>query len=568
MDKSKIFVVDDHDTLRYTIEKFLSREGYEVVTASDYDDALEKLTETNFDLMLADIMLGAKTGIDLLQEVKRRGLQCPVILITGFPNMETASDAVREGAYDYVLKPVRRDSLLLKVKKALEYKAVIDKNRKYQLNLDAIFRSVKDGIVTVDGQMNVLEANEAINGICGFLPGEIKGKSYNALPLKCNGSCLKFIEKTLKTEKPVELNYMKCEHHQRPYGFVDLSTYPLVNPDGNSYGCVLVLKDVSRLVSLENDLHKRKQFHNLIGSSREMQDIYSLIQNISNVNTTVLITGESGTGKELVAESIHFEGGRQNKPLIKVNCAALSDELLESELFGHVKGAFTGAITDRVGRFKKADGGTIFLDEIGDISEKLQTRLLRVLQESEFERVGDSNSIKVDVRVVAATNNDLGEKVKSGSFRQDLFYRLNVIRLKLPPLRDRLDDIPALVDHFLKMLNIKHNKNVVSISEDVQRVFMNYPWPGNVRELLNTLEFAFVLCQNHSIRVNSLPSEFLDRSKTVLEPPGNGTNERKEIIQLLKETDWNKAKTARLLGVDRTTIYAKIKKYNITEKRI
>ncbi len=568
MDKSKILVVDDQDTLRYTIETFLSREGYEVVTASNYDDALDRLLEKKIDLILSDIMLGGKTGIDLLREAKQRGLLCPVILITGHPDIETASDAVRGGAYDYVLKPVKRDIILLKVKKALEHKAVIDKNLKYQSNLDAIFRSVKDGIVTVDEQLIVLETNEAIKGICGLLPEKIKGRSYKTLHLDCNGTCLHSIEETIKTEKPIEINYLKCGRKQKPDGVVNLSTFPLINPQGNAYGCVLVLKDVTRLVSLESDLQNREQFHNIIGSSRAMQDIYSMIQSLSCINTTVLITGESGTGKELVAESIHFEGERHNKPLVKVNCAALSDELLESELFGHVKGAFTGAISDRIGRFQKADGGTIFLDEIGDISKKLQTRLLRVIQESEFERVGDSNSIKVDVRVVAATNKDLGKEVESGSFRQDLYYRLNVMQLKLPPLRDRRGDISALVDHFLEILNDKHNKSVASISEGVQAVFMEYLWPGNVRELLNTLEFAFVLCCNQTITINDLPPEIKDSNKAVLGPPDNGINERKEVIQVLKQTDWNKAKAARLLGVDRTTIYAKIKKYNIVENRI
>ena len=380
-------------------------------------------------------------------------------------------------------------------------------------------------------------------------------------------NCLNAITETIKTEKPIKIYHLKCEHQQRSNSVVDLSAFPLINTQGNCYGCVLVLKDVTRLTGLESDLQKRKQFHNIIGSSREMQNLYSLIKSLSNINTTVLITGESGTGKELVAESIHFEGDRRNKPLVKVNCAALSDELLESELFGHVKGAFTGASTDRIGRFQMADGGTIFLDEIGDISEKLQTRLLRVIQESEFERVGDSNSMKVDVRVLAATNKDLYKKVKSGSFRQDLYYRLNVMQLKLPPLRDRRDDIPALVDHFLGVLNNKHNKNITSISENVQRVFMNNSWLGNVRELLNTLEFAFVLCHNHTITINNLPPELIDSNTTMLESPDKEADERKEIIQVLKKTDWNKAKTARLLGIDRTTIYAKIKKYNIVENR-
>ncbi len=568
MNKFKICVIDDQEAIRYNIKTFLLREGYEVVTAVDYEDALNQLSKMDFDLILTDIMLGANTGIDLLRDVKQRGLTCPVILITGHPDIGTASDAVRDGAYDYILKPVKRDILLLRVKKALEHKVVTDKNRECQSNLDAIFRSVKDGIITVDKQLIVLETNEAVREICGLLPDKIKGRSYNTLHLDCNRKCIYSVRETIKSGMPIEINHMKCERQQRQDGVVDLSTFPLINHQGKAYGCVLVLKDVTRLVDLESDLQKRKQFHNIIGSSREMQDLYSLIQNISNVNTTVLVTGESGTGKELVAESIHFEGDRYNKPLVKVNCAALSDELLESELFGHVKGSFTGATTDRVGRFQKADGGTVFLDEIGDISERLQTRLLRVIQENEFERVGDSNTIKVDVRVVAATNKDLGKEMESGSFRQDLYYRLNVMRLKLPPLRDRRGDISALVDHFMAVLNKKHNKNITSVSDNVKNVFMNYSWPGNVRELMNTLEFAFVLCRYNAISIDNLPAEIIDSDKTVFGQPDKGVIERKEIIQVLKQTDWNKAKASRLLGVDRTTIYSKIKKYNIVENRI
>jgi DNA-binding NtrC family response regulator len=312
-------------------------------------------------------------------------------------------------------------------------------------------------------------------------------------------------------------------------------------------------------------MHERTQFYNIIGSSRKMQNIYSLIENLSSVQTTVLITGESGTGKELIADALHYHGECRDKPLVKVNCAALSDELLESELFGHAKGAFTGATTDRVGRFQKADGGTIFLDEIGEISNKLQLRLLRVLQEGEFERVGDSDQIKVNVRVIAATNNELHKMVSAGSFREDLYYRLNVVQLTLPPLRERREDIPAMLDHFLNGFNKKLNKNVTAISEDVQRRFMSYSWPGNIRELQNTLEFAVVLCHGSTITIRDLSPEFIDRNEAVLDPADKNEDERQAIIRALKETGWNKAKASRLLGIDRKTIYTKIARYNIVE---
>jgi len=329
----------------------------------------------------------------------------------------------------------------------------------------------------------------------------------------------------------------------------------------------MVLKDETRLVSLESDLHERVQFHNIIGSSRKMQGIYSLIESLSDVQTTVLVTGESGTGKELIADALHYHGENRDGPFVKVNCAALSDELLESELFGHVKGAFTGATAERIGRFQKADGGTIFLDEIGEISNKLQLRLLRVLQEGEFEKVGDSDQIKVNVRVIAATNSELHKMVKAGSFREDLYYRLNVVQLSLPPLRDRREDMPAMLEHFLNRFSNKINKEITAISKDVQGMFMKYSWPGNIREFQNTLEFAVVLCNGSTITVNDLPPEFMDRNSVVLEPDYKNEDERQAIIHALKETGWNKAKAARLLGIDRKTIYTKITKYNIVEDR-
>ncbi len=565
--KPRILVVDDEEDLRYTVETFLVREGYEVDTAGSYKESLSKVSSMQFDLILTDIILGDGTGVDILQEVDKRNQSCPVILITGCPNIETATEAVRGGAYDYIAKPVKKDVILQKVEMALRYKAVIDENRKRQVNFDAIFRSVKDAIVTVDEELTVLETNNAVKDICGFLPDEIKGKLFSSIQLHCQGECLNAIVETIKTKKPVEMHRIECKHQLRPDGVVSISTFPLKNLQESIYGCVMVLKDETRLACLEGELHERTQFHNIIGSSRKMQNIYSLIESLSNVQTTILITGESGTGKELIADALHYHGEHCDSPFVKVNCAALSDELLESELFGHVKGAFTGATTERIGRFQKADGGTIFLDEIGEISSKLQLRLLRVLQEGEFERVGDSDQIKVNVRVIAATNNELHKMVKSGSFREDLYYRLNVVQLSLPPLRDRREDIPAMLEHFLYKFNKKLHKNVTAISEDVRRVFMNYSWPGNIRELQNTLEFAIVLSHGSTITANDLPTEFKDRNKAVLDPAFNNEDERQSIIRALKETDWNKAKASRLLGIDRKTIYTKIEKYSIVEDR-
>jgi transcriptional regulator with PAS, ATPase and Fis domain len=302
-----------------------------------------------------------------------------------------------------------------------------------------------------------------------------------------------------------------------------------------------------------------------------MQNIYRLLEDLANLDTTVLITGESGTGKELVARALHYSGNRAFQPFTTVNCSALAESLLESELFGHVKGAFTGAIKDRLGRFETANGGTIFLDEIGDISPLIQLKLLRVLQEKEFERVGESTPRKVDVRVIASTNKDLREKVRNGEFRQDLYYRLKVVEVVLPPLRERLEDIPLLVDHFRGIFNERFGKNIEGISGEVLNIFMNYSWPGNVRELEHVMEHAFVLCHGGLITMeqipvdirNVMPSGHSIRQKSKTKAP----REKEEIINALKNTGWNKAKAARLLGIGRRTIYRKIDDYQIEKEQ-
>jgi DNA-binding NtrC family response regulator len=279
----------------------------------------------------------------------------------------------------------------------------------------------------------------------------------------------------------------------------------------------------------------------------------------------VLITGESGTGKRLVAEALHYSRRESEKtPFVVISCSSLSDNLLESELFGHVKGAYTGAVSDRVGRFQKAEGGTIFLDEMGDISDAMQLRLLRVIEERVFERVGDSDTIKSNVRIIAATNQDLRRKVRDGIFREDLYHRLKVMELRIPPLRDRYEDIPLLVDHFIKKLNTRLNKNINTISADVQKIFMGYKWPGNVRELYNTLEYAFTICNDTVITIDKLPSDF--ENAIIRDRRGVGIskiNSRQQILQALAKTDWNKAKAARMLGIHRVTIYKMMKKYRI-----
>ncbi len=561
----KILIIDDEESIRFTFKTFLSDEGYEVATVDNYDKALEIIDERNVDMIFADIILGDKTGIDVLRKVREKDPNCPVVMITGYPHIDSASDALRLGAFDYIPKPVQQDTLLQLTKKAIQHRALVNEKEKYRLNLEAIFRSVNEGIITVDKDMSVLSINEAAENICGYSRDTI-GVTFSELPKLCYGKCIEVLEETISKKKPVQVYRHECSQVNNRGKVVTLTTSPLIDSYGLFSGAVLVIRDETLLTNLERDLRELHQFHNIIGKDEKMQNIYNLIEELADIQSTVLITGESGTGKELVAEALHYRGVRRNNPLVKVNCSALSETLLESELFGHVKGAFTGAISDKVGRFQKANGGTIFLDEIGDISPRMQLRLLRVLQEREFERVGDSTPIKVDVRIITATNQDLRKKVRLGEFREDLYYRLKVVEIKIPPLRDRQEDIPLLIDHLLQKLDNKLNKGVKGVSQDVLKIFMDYQWPGNVRELEHTLEHASILCRQDTISYHDLPADFKEyiEAKAPLLREKKG-DEREAILQALEKTDWNKAKGARLLGISRRTIYRKIKEYNITE---
>jgi PAS domain S-box-containing protein len=558
---ANILVVDDEKGIRYTFNRFLSEEGYNVVTAEDFDGALSYINEMEFDIVFVDIILGGKTGIDVLREIKKKGQRCPVIVITGAPDIETASEALRLGAFDFITKPVVQDALIRTAKIALKNKRLSDDNERYRLNLEAIYSSVKEAIITVDRNLTVIELNDSARDICGLTREHI-GKEFRILQKDCTGNCLNFIRQTLETMQPVEARHMTCKCRNNIEMVLDITTSPLHDHNNEFSGAVLVVSDSTRLSRMEKDLKERQGFYKIVGQNQNMQKLYSLIENLANVQSTVLITGESGTGKELVAEALHHRGNRNSNPLVKVNCSALQEQLLESELFGHVKGAFTDAHTDKEGRFQKADGGTIFLDEIGDISPRIQLRLLRVLQDMEFEKVGDSTPIRVDVRVVAATNQDINEKVRLGEFRKDLYYRLNVVEMHVPPLRERTDDIPLLVDHFIEKLNRKLNKQITSASSDVMNIFMLYSWPGNIRELEHAIEHAIIVSTSSIINLNNLPSN-LTAAVSIAPSPSIRNEGREEILQALRKTAWNKAKAARLLGISRQTFYRKIKKYNI-----
>ncbi len=458
--KSKILIVDDDKIVLRAASEILTREGYTVVSIDDAVEGLATVKDPSIDVAVLDIKMPNLSGMDLLKAFKQTRPDVEVIMMTAFATVETAVEAVKGGAYDYLTKPFENiDVLSLAVGRAAEKKGLRDRTR-----------------------------------------------------------------------------------------------------------------------VLEEALSARDQFEELVGQSQQMRAVFKLVETVSYSTATVLIQGESGTGKELVARAIHFRSPRRDKPFVAVNCSALTETLLESELFGHVKGSFTGAVANKKGLFEAADGGTIFLDEIGDIPPATQVRLLRVLQEGEVKRVGANDTLKVDVRVIAATNVDLAKAKEQGKFREDLFYRLNVITVALPPLRDRPEDIPLLAHHFLKIYAAKIGKRVIAISPQAMEALTTYRWTGNVRELENVVERAVVLAAGEIIGVDDLPHEIRTNTKGGGEvevfslahlPYAQAKKlamrafERRYLSVLLERSQGNVSMAARAAGVDRSNFRRLLKQYEV-----
>ncbi|MBP8626947.1 MAG: sigma-54-dependent Fis family transcriptional regulator, partial [Syntrophorhabdales bacterium] len=435
MKPAQILIVEDDAKLRMVLREIITKEGHYVDSVETGEAALAKAGGTDYDLIITDLRLPGIDGMDVLKAIRKSRPDISVIMITAYATIDTAVEAMREGAEDYIAKPFNLDEIRLIVKKVLERKAIVDDNR-----------------------------------------------------------------------------------------------------------------------LLRSQLRKKYSYENVVGNSEAMIDVYKTIDRVKDSKATVLILGETGTGKELVARAIHYNSIRSEKPFLPVNCAALTESLLESELFGYVKGAFTGAVRDKRGVFEVADGGTVFLDEIGDISLRLQQVLLRVLENGEIQPVGATTRKKVDVRVVAATNSNLEEMMKKGSFRPDLYYRLNVIVLKLPSLRKRKEDIAALAGHFLRKYCADNNKAITGISKDALHLLERYDWPGNVRELENVIERATLLETANEITPGSLPENLrvvndiesmtLDEDMQTLEEMG-----RAHIIKVLEKVNGNRVKASEILGI-------------------
>jgi DNA-binding NtrC family response regulator len=445
-----ILVVDDEEIVRESLLDWLREDGYHVETAEDGLKALEKFKKRSWDIALVDLKMPTMDGLELMEKIKESHPETQVVIITAYATVNTAVQAMKIGAYDYLVKPFNPEELSLLIKRLVESQKLVK-----------------------------------------------------------------------------EISYLRKE------------------------------------------LHKQYQFYDLISKSSMMQKVFDLAHTVAKSNSNILILGESGTGKELLARATHNESLRAARPFVPVSCVALTETLLESELFGHEKGAFTDAIAQKKGKFELADGGTIFLDEIGDISPKLQLSLLRVLQEKEFTRVGGTQSIKVDVRIIAATNRDLKKAVDEGTFRDDLYYRLNVISIELPPLREHKEDIPLLAYHFMEKFNIEGVGKGERIAEEALDLLIKYEWPGNVRELENVIERAMVITKGTLIKaedLNLLP--LVTEVKDTAAPSGDKTIksiEKKHIEKILSENNWNIQKSAEQLGIDRVTLYNKIKKYKLKE---
>jgi len=442
-----------------------------------------------------------------------------------------------------------------------------------------IVDTLQDGVIVVDPMGRVLAMNPSAERLTGYRAEELAGKSCRVLD--CTGCRIIGkgpAEQWCGLYRDGDVRAKKCMITNKENRTVNVikNASVLRSEDGKIIGAVETLTDMSEIIrqqqeihSLRRNLHLDEGYHGILGKSAVMQDLFELIDNVAATDSPVMIQGESGTGKELVARAIHDVSPRSSKPFVKVNCASLNENLLESELFGHTRGAYTGADRTRIGRFEAAHGGTIFLDEIGDVPLSTQVKLLRVLEEKEIERVGDHRPIKVDVRIVSATHKSLERLIEENAFREDLFFRINVFPMHIAPLQERPEDIPAIVQHFIRENTQKTGKKILGLTPEAMEKLSAYPWPGNVRELRNAVEYAFVLCNSGGIAVGHLPPKIVaGPSASCPEPalPAAGKkhrSEREALVRALEQTGGNRTEAARILGVSRVTVWKRMKKFGI-----
>ncbi len=428
-----------------------------------------------------------------------------------------------------------------------------------------ILDSIADGVFTVDSNWRITSFNRAAEETTGVSRQEAIGRPCCEVfrASICDSACA--LHQTLRTGKPVvnkRVTITTADNERIP---ISISTSVLRDENGRMIGGVETFRDLTLVEQLRREIDHQHSFQDIISRNPVMRGLFDILPEVAESESTVLIEGESGTGKELFARAIHDLSPRREGPFVAVNCGALPDSLLESELFGHEAGAFTDAKRRKIGRFAQAEGGTLFLDEIGDISPALQVRLLRVLQEREYEPLGSERSVRADVRILAATNHDLQAMAERGTFRRDLYYRVKVVGMRLPPLRKRREDIPLLVDHFIARFNALRGKFVEGTSDEAMRILMAHDWPGNVRELENAVEHAFVLCSQGHIEPHHLPGQLQSGQNELPEQPTKLADaETRLIVETLKRNDWHRGRTARDLGIDPSTLWRKMKRLHIS----
>ncbi|MFH1918477.1 MAG: sigma 54-interacting transcriptional regulator [Planctomycetota bacterium] len=560
---STILIVEDEQIVAVAIEGHLQRLGYQVVgTAASGEEACKKAAELDPDLVLMDVRIeGPMDGIEAAQRI-RQSRDVPVVFLTAYSDVDTVERAKVVEPYGYIVKPFDARDLHTTIEMALHKGNADRRLRESHENMRTILDAQRHGTVMLDAHGRVRFASQAALRMAKASDREVVGHGLvDLLPLSREQATA--LEETCRRPQDergkVALVLDDDGSHPRHLE-IEIADDP--RHDG---GTILFLYDVSPLFHLRRQLDEHATFQKMIGKSKPMRQVFQTIQDVARVDSTVLIEGETGTGKELVARAIHQLGRRSHSPFVAINCAGLSDELAASQLFGHRRGSFTGAISDQQGLFEAAHGGTLFLDEIGDLSLRVQTALLRVLEENAVLPLGESAPRPVDVRVLTATHRDLVHEAAEQQFRYDLLYRIRVARVSLPALRQRREDLPILVRAFLADHRASTGKQVDAVSDDAMAVMMEYKWPGNVRELRNALEYAVIRARGSILQTEDLPPELLER-RTGADQGDSGLDEVDQLRAALKRARGNRTRAAALLGISRATLYRRLGELGIEDE--
>ena len=556
---ARILIVEDEFAVAMELEDHLGALGYTVVDhVMTGADAVERAADTDPDLVLMDVRLdGPMDGVEAARTI-RESQSVPVVFVTAYSDDETLQRATDTAPHGYVVKPFEERELYAAVEVALHTHALQRRVERANEDLRQLLDGLRQGTALVDADDTLLFLSAPAARLLDTTPDTAAGTDWHST-LPVDEETVAALQDRMdaaasESAAPVTAT---VEHGDETSYRVEIEVRPDPRDEARR---ILVFYDVTEVHELRRLLDDREQFHDLVGKSAPMQDAFEQIRSVAGVKTTVLIQGETGTGKELAARAIHDESPRADGPFVTVNCAALNPDLAGSRLFGHRKGAFTGATEDREGYFEAADGGTLFLDEIGDVPLDVQRQLLRVLEEEAVTRLGETESRPVDVRIVAATHRSLDEEVEHDRFRQDLLYRIRIARVPLPPLRKRRSDLPLLVRTFLREIRARTGAEVDSVSDDALRRLLDYDWPGNVRELRNALEAALIRASGRILRVDDLPPELRDASPTA---PSSASDEAERIRAALEQTDGNRTEAAELLGISRATLYRRLDEYDI-----